>query len=69
VSDIQDLRVPGELETLMGNRFDAAFSNAALHWCKENPAGVLESVKSVLKPGGRFVAEMGGFMNCVGETS
>lgn len=42
------------------------FSNAVLHWCKKNPGGVLESVKKVLKPGGRFVAEFGGRTNCIG---
>jgi SAM-dependent methyltransferase len=47
-------------------KFDAVFTNAALHWCKDNPKGVLESVKKVLKKGGRFTGEMGGFMNCVG---
>jgi trans-aconitate methyltransferase len=39
--------------------FDAVFSNAVLHWVKE--AGrVLECVWKALKPGGRFVAELGG---------
>lgn len=48
-------------------KFDAVFTNAALHWCKKDPSGVLESAKRVLKKGGRFVGEMGGFMNCVGK--
>jgi len=48
-------------------KFDAVFSNAAMHWCKANPVGVLMSARKVLKPGGRFVAEMGGFTNCIGE--
>jgi trans-aconitate methyltransferase len=39
--------------------FDAIFSNAALHWI-HNPDGVIKSVYEALKPGGRFVAEMGG---------
>ena len=39
--------------------FDAAFSNAALHWMPD-PAAVARGVFSVLKPGGRFVGEMGG---------
>ncbi len=39
--------------------FDAVFSNAALHWMKD-AAGVVACVWSVLKPGGRFVAEFGG---------
>jgi trans-aconitate methyltransferase len=39
--------------------FDAVFSNAALHWIPE--AGpVIASVARALKPGGRFVLEMGG---------
>lgn len=39
--------------------FDAAFSNAALHWMK-NASKVAESVWLALRPGGRFVAEFGG---------
>ena len=53
----------------VGTKFDAVFTNAALHWCKRDPAGVLESAKRVLKPGGRIVGEMGGFMNCIGAVS
>lgn len=40
-------------------RFDAAFSNAALHWMLDADA-VAEAVALALKPGGRLVAEMGG---------
>ncbi|MEL6543343.1 MAG: methyltransferase domain-containing protein [Myxococcota bacterium] len=43
----------------LGERFDAVFSNAALHWMVDADA-VLSSVRSALKDGGRFVAEMGG---------
>jgi trans-aconitate methyltransferase len=39
---------------------DAVFSNAALHWMKRRPEGVVASVWGALKPGGRFVAEFGG---------
>ena len=42
--------------------FDAVFSNAALHWMRDQDA-VLAQVKRVLKPAGRFVAEMGGHGN------
>jgi len=42
--------------------FDAVFSNAALHWIADQDS-VLESVASVLEPGGRFVAELGGTGN------
>jgi trans-aconitate methyltransferase len=42
----------------LGGGFDAVFSNAALHWIPE-PAPVIASVARALKPGGRFVLEMG----------
>jgi SAM-dependent methyltransferase len=42
--------------------FDAVFSNAALHWMRNQDA-MLDEVHRVLKPGGRFVAEMGGHGN------
>ncbi len=38
---------------------DAVFSNAALHWVKDAD-GVARSVASALRPGGRFVVELGG---------
>ncbi len=44
---------------VLSEPFDAVFSNAALHWMKEQ-AAVIENVARALKPGGRFVAEMGG---------
>ena len=39
--------------------FDAVFSNAAIHWMKDQGA-VAECIRDSLKPGGRFVAEFGG---------
>jgi trans-aconitate methyltransferase len=42
--------------------FDAVFSNAALHWMRDSSA-VVASVRRALRPGGRFVAEMGGAGN------
>ena len=42
--------------------FDGVFSNAALHWMR-NPAAVLAGIARALKPGGRFVGEMGGHGN------
>jgi SAM-dependent methyltransferase len=39
--------------------FDAVFSNAAIHWM-ENAVAVARCVRDALKPGGRFVAELGG---------
>ena len=42
--------------------FDAVFSNAALHWMPDAHA-VLSGVRTVLRPGGRFVGEAGGHGN------
>ncbi|MBI1208662.1 MAG: methyltransferase domain-containing protein [Azospirillum sp.] len=42
--------------------FDAVISNAALHWMTR-PDSVLAGVRRALKPGGRFIGEMGGAGN------
>jgi SAM-dependent methyltransferase len=52
--DAQNLDLP--------ERFDAVFSNAALHWMP-NTAEVVQGIQRHLKPGGRFVGEMGGHNN------
>jgi trans-aconitate methyltransferase len=39
--------------------FDAVFTNAALHWMRDH-AVVLRRVFRALRPGGRFVGELGG---------
>jgi trans-aconitate methyltransferase len=46
-------------------QFDAVFSNAALHWISSLSGhhAVLKGVYRSLRPGGRFVAEMGGHGN------
>lgn len=41
---------------------DAILSNAALHWVRD-AEGVAASIARALKPGGRFVAELGGHGN------
>ncbi|KAI8329476.1 S-adenosyl-L-methionine-dependent methyltransferase [Chlamydoabsidia padenii] len=46
--------------------FDAVFSNAALHWMKDDPVGVIKGMHNALKPQGRVVVEFGGFMNVGG---
>ena len=53
-ADMRSLPFDGE--------FDAVFSNAAIHWVREQ-AAVAAGVHRALKPGGRFVAEMGGLGN------
>jgi trans-aconitate methyltransferase len=40
-------------------RFDAVFTNAALHWMKQ-PETVVAGVANSLKAGGRFIGEFGG---------
>ena len=40
-------------------RFDAAFSNAALHWVRDLE-GAVAGIARHLEPGGRFVGEFGG---------
>jgi trans-aconitate 2-methyltransferase len=42
-----------------GSEFDAVFSNAALHWIRSQQ-GAIAAIARALKPGGRFVFEMGG---------
>ncbi len=42
--------------------YDAIFSNAALHWMRD-PDQVLRNAHAALRPGGRLVAEQGGFGN------
>ena len=42
--------------------FDAVFSNAALHWITDQ-AAVTDRVREALRPGGRYVAELGGRNN------
>lgn len=55
-----EARIVNGLTLDFDREFDAVFSNAALHWMKADPDAVLSGVRRALKPGGRFVAEMGG---------
>jgi SAM-dependent methyltransferase len=57
VADAQALDL--ESQALRFGQFDAAFSNAALHWMLD-PDAVASGVFAILRPGGRFVGEMGG---------
>lgn len=57
VADAQALDLEGQAARF--GQFDAAFSNAALHWMLD-PDAVASGVFAMLKPGGRFVGEMGG---------
>jgi trans-aconitate 2-methyltransferase len=55
-----DLRQPLHL----GRTVDAALSVATLHWLPDH-AAVFRNVAAVLRPGGQFVAECGGYGNIV----
>ena len=57
-----DARVMDGERLSFHEEFDAVISNAALHWMKR-PAAVIDGVWQALRPGGRFVAEMGGAGN------
>lgn len=48
--------------------FDAVFSNAALHWITDQE-GVARAVFNALRPGGRFVFEMGAHGNIAAVSS
>lgn len=53
-----DARVIDGAKLDFETEFHAVFSNAALHWMRP-PEAVIAGVWRALKPGGRFIAEMG----------
>ena len=57
-----DARMINGHDLAFESEFDAVFSNAALHWMRDQDA-VLAGVHRALKPAGRFVGEMGGHNN------
>jgi trans-aconitate methyltransferase len=57
-----DARLVNAEELAFDSEFDAAFSNAALHWVRNHDA-LLAGIARALRPGGRFVAEFGGYTN------
>jgi SAM-dependent methyltransferase len=50
------------------NEFDAVFSNAVLHWIKDDPDAPIAGAFRALKTGGRFVGELGGHGNVAAIT-
>lgn len=57
-----DARVADANALTFRDEFDAAFTNAALHWMADPPK-VLAGVHAALRAGGRFAGEFGGFGN------
>ena len=55
-----DARVVDATELSFEQEFDAVFSNAVLHWIKQNPDAAIASAYRALRRPGRFVGEMGG---------
>ncbi len=53
-----DARLVDAQQLAFENEFDGAFSNAALHWMPDQHA-VLSGIARALRPGGRFVGELG----------
>lgn len=54
-----DFRVADAADFRFEETFDAIFSNAALHWVRD-AEGAVVCMSRALRPGGRFVVEMGG---------
>jgi SAM-dependent methyltransferase len=54
-----DARVVSGERLSFHEEFDAVFSNAAMHWMRD-PDAVIDGAWRALRPGGRFVAELGG---------
>lgn len=55
-----DARVMDATKLTFDQDFDAVFSNAALHWIKDDPDAAVASAYRALRHPGRFVGEMGG---------
>jgi trans-aconitate methyltransferase len=55
-----DARVMDATKLSFDQEFDAVFSNAVLHWIKDDPDAAIVSAYRALRRPGRFVGEMGG---------
>ncbi|HXJ89795.1 MAG TPA: methyltransferase domain-containing protein [Candidatus Binatia bacterium] len=55
-----DARLVDATKLTFDQEFDAVFSNAALHWIKDDPDAAIACAYRALRHPGRFVGEMGG---------
>jgi trans-aconitate methyltransferase len=55
-----DARVIDATAMTFENEFDAVFSNAVLHWIKDDPDAAIAGAYRALRRPGRFVGELGG---------
>jgi SAM-dependent methyltransferase len=63
---VVDCRFLSREKSLTNGSFDKVFSNAALHWILRDETtrpDVIEACYDALKPGGRFVSELGALGN------
>jgi len=60
-----DVRLMDARALVFEKEFDAVFSNAVLHWIKDDPDAPIARAFRALRSGGRFVGELGGHA-CVG---
>jgi trans-aconitate methyltransferase len=58
-----DARVMDVTKLTFDDEFDAVFSNAALHWVKNDPDAPITGAYRALKAQGRFAGELGGLGN------
>jgi SAM-dependent methyltransferase len=58
-----DARIMDARALLFEKEFDAVFSNAVLHWIKDDPDAPIVGAFRALRAGGRFVGEFGGHAN------
>jgi trans-aconitate methyltransferase len=63
-----DARLIDVTELTFEDEFDAVFSNAVLHWIKDDPDAAIASAYRALRRPSRFVGEMGGH-GCVAAIS
>jgi SAM-dependent methyltransferase len=63
-----DARIMDARALTFENEFDAVFSNAVLHWVKDDPDAPVAGAYRALCAGGRFVGEFGGHGNVAAIT-
>jgi len=63
-----DARVMDARALIFENEFDAVFSNAVLHWIRDDPDAPIAGAFRALKAGGSFVGELGGHANVAAIT-
>ncbi len=63
-----DARIMDARALVFENEFDAVFSNAVLHWIRDNPDAAIAGAFRALRSGGRFVGELGGHANVAAIT-